>query len=720
MNKTLSNKTISYVLCVAAFAFACQAPAISASAKSNNQRADQSIEIENLSRLTAIQNLSLSRDGDYMVGLIAPPGDKKAWRHSLAVWDANDLSNPPTLVKPDGKVEFVAARALKSGKIWVFARKPWSGRLGGCGEGNTIGSTKTYINKIFITDINDLSTFTEPFKDTRSSRGTSENTKMCMEMQVTAGIRQDLPLDDNEVIISRLSNLDLKTEFLKYNLKTADNHLMFKSRSSSDSVGLLDARSGEVLTKGGRDYVDGNYTFQTYIRDTSTLAVPTNTPANTNYSDDTIYVHGKLVRRRKTDFKIHEKLSWDSKDRHNINIVGVNGDGSEYYVLTDQFSDHARIYTYNPEQQTFGDTPLFAKDKYDVTNIIQDTTKQNFGKILGYTYNAAFAKTEWVHPRLASVQNLFASKFPEKNIALSDYSQDKSKILVSVSSSAMPPSYYLINGKGKTTFLGSQRPWLKGTPLADTKLVYYQARDGMEIPGLLTLPAGWKTGDKPLATIIHPHGGPWARDYANWDVSGWVPFFTSRGFAVLQPQYRGSQGWGRKLWMAGDGEWGKTMQDDKDDGAAWLVEQGIADPDKLVIMGYSYGGFAAAAAVVRPNSPYQCALMGAGVSELGKLGATWSDNRLQRLLQGKTVNGMDPIRNTDKANIPLLVFHGDRDVRVPPYHGKSFYNKVKKKVPAKLVMIKDMPHSLPWTPAMQDKSLGAMDSFLKNECGIDF
>ncbi|MFX5918508.1 prolyl oligopeptidase family serine peptidase, partial [Acinetobacter baumannii] len=84
-----------------------------------------------------------------------------------------------------------------------------------------------------------------------------------------------------------------------------------------------------------------------------------------------------------------------------------------------------------------------------------------------------------------------------------------------------------------------------------------------------------------------------------------MPFFTSRGYAVLRPQYRGSAGLGRNLWLAGDAEWGQKMQDDKDDGAAWLVKEGIADPKRLVIFGYSYGGFAAAAATVRPASPYR-------------------------------------------------------------------------------------------------------------------
>ena len=246
--------------------------------------------------------------------------------------------------------------------------------------------------------------------------------------------------------------------------------------------------------------------------------------------------------------------------------------------------------------------------------------------------------------------------------------------------------------------------------------MYYTARDGMKIPGLLTMPAGWKQGDAAPPAVIHPHGGPWARDYIGWDVSGWVPFMTSRGYAVLRPQYRGSTGWGRELWLAGDAEWGQKMQDDKDDAAAWMVKQGYANPDKIAIFGYSYGGFAAFAAAVRPNSPYACAIGGAGVSDLTKLGRGWSNNRLQRAYQGKTVKGMDPMQNTEKANIPLLVIHGDRDVRVPMFHGKGFYKKVKSKVPAKMVTIKDMPHSLPWTPKMQRQKLKAMEDFLEKDC----
>ena len=175
---------------------------------------------------------------------------------------------------------------------------------------------------------------------------------------------------------------------------------------------------------------------------------------------------------------------------------------------------------------------------------------------------------------------------------------------------------------------------------------------------------------------------------------------TSRGYAVLRPQYRGSQGLGRELWLAGDAQWGLKMSDDLDDGAAWLVSQGITRRGDIAIFGYSYGVFAAVAATVRSPSPYQCAIAGAPVADLGRLNTSWSDSRLQRILQGKTVKGMDPMNNADKAHLPIMLFDGDRDVRTPPaIHARPFYEAVKGKVPAQYHVIANMPHSMPWYPS---------------------
>jgi dipeptidyl aminopeptidase/acylaminoacyl peptidase len=249
--------------------------------------------------------------------------------------------------------------------------------------------------------------------------------------------------------------------------------------------------------------------------------------------------------------------------------------------------------------------------------------------------------------------------------------------------------------------------------------VTYKARDGLEIPAILDLPAGWKKGDAPAPAIVMPHGGPWARDYMGWDAAGWVPMLTSRGYAVLRPQYRGSEGLGRALWLAGDKQWGLKMSDDLDDGAAWLISQGITKKGDIAIFGYSYGGFAAVAADVRSPSPFQCAIAGAPVADLGRLGTSWSDNRIQRIIQGWTVKGMDPMQNVDKAHLPIMLFDGDRDVRTPPaIHAHPFYEAVKDKVPAQFHWIADMPHSLPWYPRQQRETLTLITNFLAKDCGL--
>jgi dipeptidyl aminopeptidase/acylaminoacyl peptidase len=161
------------------------------------------------------------------------------------------------------------------------------------------------------------------------------------------------------------------------------------------------------------------------------------------------------------------------------------------------------------------------------------------------------------------------------------------------------------------------------------------------------------------------------------------------------------------------------MQDDKDDGAAWLVKEGYAAKDRIAIFGYSYGGFAAFAASVRPGGPFKCAIAGAGVSNLTRIANNWGENRMQRAYQGHTVKGMDPQQNTSKLAMPILIYHGDRDVRVPLFHATDFYNAVKDTGKAKLVVLEDMGHQgILWTADNHRKSLKAIDDFLINDCKL--
>ncbi|UPT62032.1 MAG: prolyl oligopeptidase family serine peptidase [Hyphomonadaceae bacterium JAD_PAG50586_4] len=239
----------------------------------------------------------------------------------------------------------------------------------------------------------------------------------------------------------------------------------------------------------------------------------------------------------------------------------------------------------------------------------------------------------------------------------------------------------------------------------------------------MTLPAGYRPGvDAPLPTIIQPHGGPWGRNEADWG-GGDIPvtqYFASRGFAVLQPQFRGSTGFGNALWRAGDGEWGQKMQDDKDDGLAWLVEQRIADPNRAMIYGFSYGGFAAIAATVRPNSPYRCAISGAGVASLQRLGTLWSNNRVQRQLQGTTVRGMDPLENASRASIPILLYHGDYDTAADIWHSERFAAALRaNNKPHEYVVIPEMPHGAV-NPEMRRREFQLVEDFIRGTCGISY
>ncbi len=673
--RTIFSKQFHKFIIVFLFAFASNFYASAASSKP--------IPIETLAKLPAVSNLSLSRDGDYMVGLIGQDGAEKL---TLAVWDPRDLSKPPKLTSPDGRVEFIGAIALKAGKILVVARTKWTGALAGCGEGKRIGATKTYLTKIFVTDV-DFSSFSEPFGGTSKRRDMSSFEKICSQIVGTGGIASDLPLDPDNIIISNSSGVfDRAQNYVKYNLKTGVSETLFKNRSR-DAIGLLDPKTGEIWTKSSANFDDGRYKAKLLLKNVAT-----------------------------GDFEVHEALTSDSKDRHNVNILGRDDATGKYYVSTDQFSDKLRIYMYDPLAKTYDKAPLFKNAAFNISGITRSTNEQNFGDVIAYNIAAERPTTQYIDPVLKSIQSKFLSSFPGKNIQIIDWSYDKSTMLIRVQGANMPPAYYLARGGKDFKFLGSERPELAKANLSNSELIYVTARDGKQIPGLLTMPVGWKKGDVAPPAIIHPHGGPWARDVANWDASGWVPFLTSRGYAVLQPQYRGSTGWGRDIWLSGDAEWGQKMQDDKDDAAKWLVENGYADKNKMAIFGYSYGGFAAFAAAVRPNSPYQCAIAGAGVSDLKRLGRNWSDNPQQRAYQGKTVKGMNPLEYAKDPSIPMLIFHGDRDVRVPMFHAKEFYKKAKSKVNVKMVIIKDQPHSLPWTPKMQRKSLQALESYLANDC----
>jgi dipeptidyl aminopeptidase/acylaminoacyl peptidase len=268
-------------------------------------------------------------------------------------------------------------------------------------------------------------------------------------------------------------------------------------------------------------------------------------------------------------------------------------------------------------------------------------------------------------------------------------------------------------GGEQLALLGRSRPLLDPDQLADMTHVTYKARDGLEIPAYLTTPV---SGAAPYPAIIMPHGGPWARDGLGFDL--WAQFLANRGYMVLQPQYRGSQGWGQHLWRAGDREWGQKMQDDKDDGARWLVDQGLADPDRLAMYGYSYGGYAAMASIVRPDTPYQCAIAGAGLSELRTFDKITFEGAYGREYQNPTVAGLSPLDHAEQAQIPIFIFHGNRDQRVPIEQSEKYVAALRRAgKDVEYLEVVDLWHSYPWFPQHHLAVLSSIEDYLANRCG---
>jgi dipeptidyl aminopeptidase/acylaminoacyl peptidase len=219
-------------------------------------------------------------------------------------------------------------------------------------------------------------------------------------------------------------------------------------------------------------------------------------------------------------------------------------------------------------------------------------------------------------------------------------------------------------------------------------MVRYKARDGLEIPAYLTLPAA-SAVKKNLPLIVYVHGGPWGRG-ATWQWRADVQFLASRGYAVLQPEFRGSTGFGLKHFKAGFKQWGLAMQDDLADGARWAVALGIADPKRICIMGASYGGYATLMGLARDGDLFRCGVEWVGVTDMLLLfDASWSDlndafKRYalpemigDRVKDAALLEASSPVKQAARIRNPLLMAYGRIDRRVPIEHGKRMREALK-------------------------------------------
>jgi dipeptidyl aminopeptidase/acylaminoacyl peptidase len=368
--------------------------------------------------------------------------------------------------------------------------------------------------------------------------------------------------------------------------------------------------------------------------------------------------------------------------------VGFAPDGA-LYVVSGAGRDKAALYRYDLAAGRLAASPLVELADYDFTGslVIAD------GKLLGVRVLTDARSTVWFDAGMQAVQQRIDSLLPGTvNIVSVAQRAETRWVLVRSYSDIKPSAWNLFDTEtGKLNKVGDTRPAIKSAEMGLQEAVRYKARDGLDIPGLLTLPHG--SDRKKLPMVVLVHGGPFVRG-SEW---GWEPqaqFLASRGYAVLQPEFRGSTGFGAKHYRAGWKQWGLAMQNDIADGARWAIAQGIADPKRICIAGASYGGYATLMGLINDPDLFKCGVSWVGVTDIDLLyTGHWSfrsdtsDGYKQYgmpelvgdpVKDAAQLKATSPIQQAARLAQPLLLAYGGSDRRVPTYHGRQFHDAVKR------------------------------------------
>lgn len=361
-----------------------------------------------------------------------------------------------------------------------------------------------------------------------------------------------------------------------------------------------------------------------------------------------------------------------------IDMIRFTTEPSRGIVLTNAVTGRFAAYRYDFANDTRGEA-IFEHPQVDVSSLIMGDDD-----VAGVRYEDDRRRIQWLDPDLQRLQGTIDRALPNKVNLIVDRSDDENRILIWSSAANDPGTYYVFDRAARRIeAFASPHEQLIDRGLAPVRAVNFRGRDGTEIPGYLTLPAGRPERGLPL--ILMPHGGPFIRD--SWEFDPWVQFLASRGYAVLQVNFRGSTGYGRAYAERGIGQWGAGMIDDLEDGVDWLVAQGIADGGRVCVMGASYGGYVALWAPIRKPDRYRCAISFAGVADVRAMlrydrrqfAATRYSREWERWVQGEErsdLNAISPQMQAGRIRVPLLIAHGEKDRNVPVSHSRNLLRAI--------------------------------------------
>ncbi len=402
-------------------------------------------------------------------------------------------------------------------------------------------------------------------------------------------------------------------------------------------------------------------------------------------------VNSSILHRPSEDDEWKTIATFDFKET--ISPQEFTPDNKALYVSSNVGRDRAAIFEYDLETGREGRL-IFEHPEVDVS-VLMASRKRKL--LTGVAFETDRMKYHFVDDERARLQAFLEQKLPGYEIRLASLSKDERKLIVYAGSDRNMGSYWFLDvDTMQLDKLFDLAPWLDENRLAEVRPIRFTSRDGLTIHGYLTLPLGAESTNLPM--VVHPHGGPWHRD--SWGFDPEVQFLANRGYAVLQMNFRGSTGYGRRFWEASFGQWGLTMQDDVTDGVQWAIDEGIADPKRVAIYGGSYGGYATLAGLTKTPDLYACGISYVGVSNL----FTWIEAippywklYLEMLYEmvghperdEERFRETSPFFNAEKITAPLMVVQGANDPRVRKHESDQIVEALRERGVDVEYMVKD-------------------------------
>jgi dipeptidyl aminopeptidase/acylaminoacyl peptidase len=585
-------------------------------------QAQTSVPVDVWALRDVVNAVQISPDGKH---LLVHKVESKEGEYLLEIYRTDDLSKPLRRLNAD-PMEIINAQWIGNdfifGSAWQVKRK-------------TVKDAEE--------DVRDYLAYSYSLEGNKFSR-----------VDGNFGIVNTLPKDPDHILISTGTAIPDPTgvdplasfrprSYFKLNLKTGAKELVLRGGGKIRSVDTWDN--------------DGNPRF-TQVQDTAagTLISYYRKPGESEW-----------IKFQELDLNDPKNLYRVFSGFHGIAGFDPNNPNIGYLIDNPNGADKAGLYEFDFTTGKIG-KKLFEAPDADVMGVQFHSIPGN-DKLVAARYPGERMERQWFDEEEKALFEALEKQVPfAHQITISSRSLDGKSMVVTNRGPHDPGSFWLVKD-GKLAKLGSRNPLVNPDGLADVKYIRYKARDGMMIPGYVTMPKG----KGPFPLIVQHNGGPAVNGMVNYDEMGQM--LAAQGYMVFHPEIRISTGWGQNHFDAGFKQHGLAMQDDKDDGVKYLIEQGLADPNRVAFFGWSYGGYAALVSLSREEQLYQCAIAVAAVADAEKqyLGRRTPDlkaiDEWNRHRGGTTVN---PVNEVSKVNIPLLMVHGDVDRRVQYYHMKDY------------------------------------------------